>query len=225
MNWTIIIIALVAFGIGYLFAMLDRRVTNSMKESRDARREPKVVEKIVPDQSALSLALDAAGQPKLRLDGETLQVGQVTVEQRKRLIGLLNLIRPWVDAEPLPAGSPPAAVAAAAPGSPAAPTSDAQKPPQVDVMRGVRSIMHDAVITQTPSQGSGIISQIDAVLQEKLAAGDYGGKFVSLEEGPAGEVIVVVGAQRYDGIDAVPDPAIQAVIRESISEWEKRGGR
>ena len=65
----------------------------------------------------------------------------------------------------------------------------------------------------------------DAVLQEKLAAGDYGGKFICLEEGRSGEVVVIVGAQRYDSIDAVPDPAIRGVIREAISEWEKRGRR
>jgi hypothetical protein len=62
-------------------------------------------------------------------------------------------------------------------------------------------------------------------LQEKLPASPYASKEIHLEEGPAGEVYVLVGAQKFNGIDAVADPGIQAIIREAVSEWEKRAGR
>jgi hypothetical protein len=35
MNWQTIVIIIVAFAIGYGFAMLDRRVTSGMKQSRE----------------------------------------------------------------------------------------------------------------------------------------------------------------------------------------------
>lgn len=220
MNWQSILIAVIAFAIGYGFAMLDRRVTSSMKQSReDAKREPKLVEKVVPEKSALSLVLDEGDQPGLRLDGVPLAPGQATADQRKRLIWLLNLTRPWVDA-PAGSGVPPLTA------SFADPAVEPETPrPQLSVTRGVRAMVHNAVITEEPSHGTGIVSQIDAVLQEKLPDSPYSSKEVHLVEGPAGQVYVLVGAQKFDGIDAVSDPGIQAIIHEAVSEWEKRAGR
>jgi hypothetical protein len=31
----------------------------------------------------------------------------------------------------------------------------------------------------------------------------------------------VVDADRYEGVDQVPDPQVQAIIRESITEWDR----
>jgi len=217
MNWQTIVIIIVAFAIGYGFAMLDRRVTRGMKENReDSKREAQVVERVVPEKSALSLVLDEQDQPNLRLDGVPLVPGQATADQRKRLMWLLNLTRPWIDAPPGAAG-----VSATPAMVPAAETPA----PQISVVRGVRSMMHNAVITEEPSHGTGIVRQIDEVLQEKLPASSYASKEIHLEEGPAGEVYVLVGAQKFNGIDAVADPGIQAIIREAVSEWEKRAGR
>jgi hypothetical protein len=220
MNLQTLVIIIVAFAIGYGFAMLDRRVTSRMKQSReDAKREAEVVEKVIPEKSALSLVLDEQNQPNLRLDGLPLAPGQATAEQRKRLVWLLNLTRPWVDA-PAGSGAPPLT------SSTVAPAVEPETPhPQLSVTRGVRAILHNAVITEEPSQGTGIVRQVDAVLQEKLPASPYASKDIHLEEGPAGEVYVLVGAQKFDGIDAVSDPGIQALIREAVSDWEKRAGR
>jgi len=229
LNLTTILVVVIAFAIGYAFAMLDRRVTTSMKQSRDeARQQAKVVEKIVPEQSALSVVLDAQNQPRLRLDGAPVTPAQVSAEQRKRLIWLLNLVRPWVDASPVAA--PAEGIAQPVPSAPvaavAAPPPAKEPPaPQLSLVRGVRALFHDAVITEEPSQGTGIVRQIDAVLQEKLPDSSYASKDIHLEEGPAGEVFVLVGALKYNGIDAVPDPGIQTIIRESVSDWEKRAGR
>lgn len=228
-NITTILTVIIAFGLGYAFAMLDRRVTSNMKQSReDAKREAKVVEKVVPEQSALSVVLDEQNQPRLRLDGSPVSPTQVTAEQRKRLIWLLNLIRPWIDASP--AAAPAASVAQPVPApfvppiAPPPPKSEIPVP-QLSVTRGMRAMLHNAVITQEPSHGIGIVAQIDVVLQEKLPASPYASKEIHLEEGPSGEVFVLVGALKYNGIDAVPDPGIQAIIREAVSEWEKRAGR
>jgi hypothetical protein len=230
MNVQTILIIIIAFGIGYGFAMLDRRVTKGMKESREeAQKEPKIVERVVPEKSALSLALDDLSHPRLRMDGIPLTPGQVTADQRKRLIALLNLIRPWVDTGPVQAPAPASAspsVAAKQVGPAALGEAEEVKPaPTIDVARGFRAMMYNAVITEEPSQGTGILKQIDDILQQKLAASPYADKYVHMEEGPGGEVLVLIGAQKFNGIDTVPDRGIQALIRESVSEWERRGGR
>jgi hypothetical protein len=221
MNLQTILFIVIAFGIGYAFAMLDRRVTTGMRAKRDERKEPKVVEKVVPEKSALSLLLDDPDRPRLRLDGVPLAPGQVTSEQRKRLITLLNLIRPWVEAAPAPPVSQPqaAGMKGEVSAEPAEPT------PGLSMTRGLRSVMHNAVITEDPSEGTGLVRQIDSVLQAKLAGSPYTGRHIHLEEGPGGEVLVLVGAQKFSGIEAVPDPGIQNLIREAIGEWERRGGR
>jgi len=67
-----------------------------------------------------------------------------------------------------------------------------------------------------------IVMQIDDVLQEMLPASKLAGSAIRLTEEPRAGVIVWLGLQRYEGIDAVPDAAVQALIRAAVKEWEKR---
>jgi hypothetical protein len=66
-----------------------------------------------------------------------------------------------------------------------------------------------------------IVGLIDEILQYKLQSSPLAGKAIKLEEGPGGEVLVHVGSDRYPGIDSVPDPQIQAIIREAIAEFNQ----
>ena len=66
-----------------------------------------------------------------------------------------------------------------------------------------------------------IVGMIDDVLQKKLETSPLQSRKIKLEDGPHGEVIVMVGAERYTGVDQVPDPEIQAIIREAIAEWDR----
>lgn len=67
-----------------------------------------------------------------------------------------------------------------------------------------------------------IVMQIDEVLQEMLPASKLAGSAIRLTEEPRAGVIVWLGLQRFEGIDAVPDEAVQALIRAAVKEWEKR---
>jgi hypothetical protein len=67
-----------------------------------------------------------------------------------------------------------------------------------------------------------IVEQIDEILQEKLADGPHADKEIRLVEDPARGAIVWVGLDHYNGVEAVPDPEIKAILREAAAEWERR---
>ncbi len=70
-----------------------------------------------------------------------------------------------------------------------------------------------------------LAAQIDEVLQEMLASTHLAGRGIRLMESPTQGVIVAVGLEKYEGIDAVPDEEIRELIREAVREWEQRSAR
>ncbi|MDP3184771.1 MAG: hypothetical protein Q8M58_05820, partial [Anaerolineales bacterium] len=66
-----------------------------------------------------------------------------------------------------------------------------------------------------------IVAQINDILQSKLSGTPLEKRGVRLQESSSGGVMVFVGLKIYDGIDAVPDPEVQAIIRQAVAEWEK----
>ena len=66
-----------------------------------------------------------------------------------------------------------------------------------------------------------MIEQINRILEGKLADQPAASRAVRLVEAPDGAVRVYIGVQSFS-LDEVPDPAIRAVIREAVAEWEAR---
>jgi hypothetical protein len=67
-----------------------------------------------------------------------------------------------------------------------------------------------------------IVSQIDAILQDRLEGTPLAERGIFLAQSPEGGVIVYVGLTRYNAIDDVPDPEIKSAIRGAIAEWENK---
>jgi len=67
-----------------------------------------------------------------------------------------------------------------------------------------------------------IVEQINDVLQEKLAGTPYEQRGLILQDNLNNGVIVYVGGEKYEGIELVPYPDAQELIRSSVAEWEKK---
>ncbi len=67
-----------------------------------------------------------------------------------------------------------------------------------------------------------IVMQIEDILQDLISSGPLASQGVHLSEDLTKGVIVTVGSEKYEGIDAVPDPEIKSVIRAAVAEWEKQ---
>ena len=72
-----------------------------------------------------------------------------------------------------------------------------------------------------PGNPASMVTQIDAILQNKLVGTPFSKLDIHLLENPTGEVIVQVGAIKHTGIESIPNREIQALIRQSVEEWEK----
>ncbi|MGD0611489.1 MAG: hypothetical protein ABSB41_08215 [Anaerolineales bacterium] len=156
------------------------------------------------------------GQLRLGMDGQQLPgPNALQPEQRRRLIKLVIDLRPWLEA-PSEAQTAPAAPAVAA-----APVVPAVSAAPAAALQTAPAPSRPAKEKVAPPVIKSIIEQIEDVLQAKLAGSALEKREIHLTEGPEGAVIVKVGLNKYDGIEAVPEPEIQALIRQAVGDWEK----
>jgi hypothetical protein len=70
-----------------------------------------------------------------------------------------------------------------------------------------------------------IVEQIDAILQEMVRDTPLYTRGIRLAEDSRHGVVAWVGIEHYEGIDTVPYPEIQQLIRRAVAEWERRTER
>jgi len=180
-------------------------------------------------QAALKVLLGPAQNCAVELDGQPVVSGELTPEQRQRLVGIVVQLRPWIDNKPAPQSAapipPPAPVSSPplsrVPVAPRPAASAAPTGPRIDPIRGFRSLVENDVKKKELPPLVSVVALIDDVLQRQLINTPLESRGIKLEEGPMGAVMVHVGPVRYNSIDEVPHPEIQAAIRNAIAEFNR----
>ncbi len=246
----LIIVALI---LGVIIGKLDTILTDNIRGGQSEKKIKTLTEEIEVLKARLAQRPAAVAPPSLlrvntsdgqtysvELEGEKIDPASITTAQRTRLVSIIVAIRPWIDAKSAPPAAPVVAAPAPAPAPvitppaslPVTPAVLPSRPavlpieaePKLDVMRGARTFLENSVLPkQVDTSGMSIIRRINDYMQKKLVGSPYAAMGISLEDGPYGSVMVIIGLNKFDGVDNVPDAGIQAFIRETIAEWNKHG--
>lgn len=152
---------------------------------------------------------------------------ELSPELRVQLKSALERLSNWMEI-PLPAAEKQVAAAPVI-STPAswtvAPAADYSQPIKRSGLNPLDVIVNalDSDVVK-PDTTKSLAQQVDAVLQEKLAGSPLRDKGIRLLDVPGKGLVVMVGMEKYDGVEAVPDEQVKAVLRSAVDEWAKRAG-
>ena len=223
-------ISLTLMFFGYFFGLFEGRGQGAKKykaeEERNKATSGLVVEPLPPPSppvapeknNLLALSLNERNQPQLKLDGQRVDASQLSPDQRKRLIDLMLMMRPWIETGPgqkqvtsapsIQPGPRPAVV------TPVPPVMTQTPPKIVGPIPAPLPVAEPALTS--------MVAQIDAILQARLIGTPLEEIGIRLIESAKGDPIVLVGDKSYTGVGDVGDPAVQAALRAAIAEWERK---
>jgi hypothetical protein len=217
MNTTTISLYLPTIFLCVIFACLGAAVGALIQRAQNRRQAPPLAKTPPPDSAPTGNILTAQGDVEilrawrslsgkvwLEMDGARLNgKDSLQPDQRRRLVRMLVDLRPWLET------------------TPAAPATDVQPSPVVAAVSPLKAVISNVIETKPAVVLKSIVEQIDEVLQPKLQVSPFKDRDIRLMEGPGGVVLVKDGLKKYEGVDGVPEPEIQALIRQAVSDWEK----
>jgi len=206
MEWNLATIGLL-LGVllfGYVIGLLEAWLKNARKGKPPARPSAHDTPPSLEGEIEILRAWRTnAGKLGLEMDGRRIEGEEMLQpEQHRRLVNILLELRPWLEAA---LDSPPARASRGLPSVPSAPPKT--KEPKLE---------------QPAAAPLSIVAQIEHILQDSLAGTPLAGRGIHLQESPEGGVIVWVGLQRFEGIDAVLEAEVKAAIRQAVEAWEKK---
>ncbi|HLF75413.1 MAG TPA: hypothetical protein VI524_13745, partial [Anaerolineales bacterium] len=157
-------IAMAAMFFGYGFGLFEgrnqgykRRKAEEVQEKKDQPPAPPVT--VAVDDPGLLRIKNENGLLAVDLDGQRVDTSSLSPQQRKRLIEMLNVMRPWLEGKPAP---PPAA-----PEETQLPPVAGQPRPGPQPTPAAASSFAKEDRPAPPANS--IVAQVDAILQARLA--------------------------------------------------------
>lgn len=205
----------------------DLKVENAREEARKKFAE---AEQLLKEAQALGANVPHAGDDKpllkvmegenfrvrIEMDGKPL-AAPLTPERKKRLLELVNHFRPWIESgaqipslQPDPASFDPQV---------SIPAEPVVKPVSVAFPLTQQKPKTDP---ETEFKLLSMVKQIDVVLQKRLLGTQLEPLGIHLQDAPTGGLEVLIGDNKYETIDDVPDANIKSAIRDAIAEWEQK---
>jgi len=209
----------------YLFGLFEGRSQGRkrrMSEEEKEKKEKPAPEPVKMDDPGLLRIKNENGVMKLDLDGNRVNSTSLTAGQRKRLIEMLNVMRPWLEGKPAsvpaPTDPPPPKPKPASNLHQGTTLQPAKLPTPSKPVQPSPAKKND----EPDAPPTSIVGQINSILQKNLHNTPLASRGISLMESPTGSVRVFIGVQRFEMIDDVPDDEIKAAIRAAIAEWEEK---
>ncbi len=248
---TVIILVVTCLGLGVVLDNLARLLLK--KDPPPEVVQPAPVESLPSAVKEAPVALNPAGLEEIvrlwdksdthalvvEVSGQPIHVAQeLSPEQRVQLESTLERLSNWLG-KPLqspvsnvlekPAADNPVASGTSdislVSGIPVVSTPDTPrriKKPSLNPLDVIVNAFQSDVVK--PDTAKSLAEQVDEVLQEKLSESPLRGKGIRLLDLPGKGLVVLVGLDKYDGIDAVPDEQVKAIFREAVDEWGRRAG-
>lgn len=234
LNLTSLLIPFGALLLGWVIGFLDSNLRTSKKikaaenkaEIAIKEAEEKVAEAearlashsdTISDDPGILRLKDENGSLTLELDGQKVDTMALSADQKKRLINILGLMRPWLERGPASIQTP----------RPVA-TPQLSPAPVTNIRQGPTPIMSSLApepkpdTKKTPPPPLSIVEQIDSILQLRMMNTPLAQRDIRLQESHEGGVVVFVGNNKYSNIDEVPDDDVKSAIRAAIAEWEQK---
>jgi hypothetical protein len=199
-------VAIVSLIVGVVFGLL---VGRTKARSDDADPEPEAESSAAsPPADALYIWRDSETKDFVLQFGERVyrSSDDLTPREKETFSALFDRMKTWLGVST----APPEA-------SPIGPISQPEEEKPSITAAGVISSMVPSGPEPPPSS---IVAQIDEILQKKLAASSLKDRGIALQETIKGGMQIIVGLEKYDDIDSVPEEEIRVIIRASVSEWE-----
>ncbi len=223
---TLLLIAFISLGIGIAFGGLfaNALIARRREEDSNPSEASGLVEtaRVYRDPEHGTTVLELEGK-KYHSPKDLDAGGQAFLEQQ--LTNLLAWVKPVEPPKVGAADSPGRTEKTPAKSEPAAvqpSIEQGQKQTYNPLNVFARSLRSDVAKPSAPA--ASIAAQIDEILQQKLSGLPDEKRAIRLMELPGKGMVVMVGLDHYDGVEAVPDPEVRALIRECVAEWEQRPG-
>ena len=228
--FSILIIAVVCVGIGFVIATLLSNLREDepkVDPEETAEEENRVqVMRIWRHEETGALLPEVNGEvlenPKA-LDAEQHAALSITLVDLYSWMEAGNQVIPKLVVDPEPESPARQKPPVDEPGEPEEGTSTESEvviPSRLNILKGLVRTAQKEITQKVETEPLSIATQVDEILQEKLESSPLAGQGIRLMDLPNQGMVIMIGLDKYSDIDSVPNEEIKELLRASVAEWE-----